>query len=53
MSICNLCQWQDLTHDEQGAIEYCQRRLNVYSDKMETMKKCLYYVIRRDKDATT
>lgn len=41
-SICTECDWNDLTHDEYGVIDYCIR-CDIYTDNMEGMKQCLYF----------
>ncbi len=40
-SICDYCFWNEITHDELGAIDYCTRR-DIYGDDMVDMKECLY-----------
>ena len=42
MSICNYCFWNDLIHDEYGAIDYCVR-LKIYSEDMENIKECDFF----------
>ncbi len=50
-SICDYCNWKDETFDETGADYYCQRRMGIYTEQMEGMKKCPYLDDKRFKEA--